>query len=508
MLKPAGEGFDFPLERSDAGRLTSACKEKLIAHLQTFAGPRAHTRRQPAFCAIGARGVSVRRVTLPQCPNEELQRLLELQIEKEFPLPPDQLAWGFRPVGLTASSSGNRPGQEVLVVALKREIVSEYSEVLQAGGFEPVFTPAVFARNLMCPKSAEPYGVLDVGRSQSELVAFENSIATTVRTLNWGSDQILGALDKNFGFRSAEIDGCVTTVNERIQHGGELARKIGDAIREELVALTEAIRSCWDGRRLYLTGGIVRLKPFSAGLSHALGGETKCDSIEVLAAPGHSAATLGLRNCRGQNGEALPLLSEPRAGPQHGTVEQSRVWTWGMRIALLLAASLLLRYAGAWIQKPRLERRLAEIKSQRTALPNIDRQLAFLQYLDETRPPYLDALFVLSESAPPGTRIESLGMNRRGEISLRGSMRDAQQALDFRSKLIGSGFFASVVLDEQTPTQDRQKLNFRMTAQWKPASARPPIPDRENVRATLPPRPANTNPPPSRIRDGESTNAQ
>ncbi|MBC8002068.1 MAG: hypothetical protein H7X97_05725 [Opitutaceae bacterium] len=80
-------------------------------------------------------------------------------------------------------------------------------------------------------------------------------------------------------------------------------------------------------------------------------------------------------------------------------------------------------------------------------------------------------------------------MNRRGEVSLRGNMKDSQQVLQFRSKLIDSGFFSSVVVEEQTPTPDRQKLVVRMTAQWKPASDREklkvgPTPDEiEKIKA-------------------------
>ena len=63
-------------------------------------------------------------------------------------------------------------------------------------------------------------------------------------------------------------------------------------------------------------------------------------------------------------------------------------------------------------------------------------------------------------------------MNRRGEISLRGSMQDAQQVTDFRAKLMDSGFFDRVTVEEQVPTPDRQKVNVRITAQWKPIDKR------------------------------------
>jgi hypothetical protein len=46
-------------------------------------------------------------------------------------------------------------------------------------------------------------------------------------------------------------------------------------------------------------------------------------------------------------------------------------------------------------------------------------------------------------------------------------MRDPQQVVEFRSKLIDSGLFSTVVVEEQTPTPDRQKVVVRITGQWK-----------------------------------------
>src|SRR5439155_22276804 len=69
---------------------------------------------------------------------------------------------------------------------------------------------------------------------------------------------------------------------------------------------------------------------------------------------------------------------------------------------------------------------------------------------------------------------------------LRGSRQSSQQVTDFRSKLIESGFFSNVTVDEQSPGAGPggmpgmggmagpggQKVVVRMTAQWKPAAAR------------------------------------
>src|SRR5213075_2783405 len=101
-----------------------------------------------------------------------------------------------------------------------------------------------------------------------------------------------------------------------------------------------------------------------------------------------------------------------------------------------------------------------------------DRELRFLQYLKDNQPPYLDALATVANAVQPGTRFDSVSMNRRGDLALRGFMRDSQQVVDFRTKLIKSGFFSTVVVEEQNPTPDRQKVILRISAQWKTTPGR------------------------------------
>ena len=74
------------------------------------------------------------------------QQLLRLQIESEFPLAPDELAWGYlhsTPTGRDATDGH----QTLIVAAVKKEVVvAEYSELLAACGVNPIFTLAALAR--------------------------------------------------------------------------------------------------------------------------------------------------------------------------------------------------------------------------------------------------------------------------------------------------------------------------------------------------------------------------
>ena len=69
---------------------------------------------------------------------------------------------------------------------------------------------------------------------------------------------------------------------------------------------------------------------------------------------------------------------------------------------LAIGALLSLRYAETFLRQPRLARTLKEMKTYRERLPNVDRELSFLQFLQTNRPPYLDALFIMANAAAPG----------------------------------------------------------------------------------------------------------
>lgn len=470
-------GLELPLERSTSGRLTEVCRERVTHSLRGFLKNRNLYLRPRAFCAIGARGVSLRRLTLPSSTKEELQRLLALQIEKEFPLAPDDLAWGYRPIA-SENSSHDRAngGRELIVAAVKKEVLAEYAELLSGCGLNPVFTLGALARSYLCPPAAGSYGVLDIGRTHSELVSFHNGVPGAVRILPWGGENLTRAIEKNLAISRDEAERLKLNLNQAPGAEGEPGRKIQAALRSELNSLAVLIRSNWTGPRLFLTGKSTRLERLAPELVEALGGGAACERVEVLAGEGRSAAVLGLQTSVERNGSGPALVIEiKKAKGAAERLARPAHWQWAALAVVLLIGSFSLRYVEAVVRKPGLQKRLAELKTHRDGLPRIDRELGFLQFMSTNQPPYLDTLLTLANATAPGTRIDSLSMNRRGDLSLRLTMQNAQ-APEFRSKLIESGLFASVVVDELTPTPDRQRVTIRMTAQLKPSGSRPDVP--------------------------------
>ncbi len=199
-------GIELPLERAADGKLTANCREKLAVELQKFLGRKNWQPRVRAFCGISAHGVSLRRITLPAVAKEEFARVLRLQIEAEFPLSPDDLAWGWREVSSGAAK------REILVAAVRKETIEDYATALAAAGVNPEFTVAALARNALCPQPDGSHAILEIARHYSELVSFENGVPGGVRILPAGggdSDAVL----KNTRAKIIYVSGTAAAEN-------------------------------------------------------------------------------------------------------------------------------------------------------------------------------------------------------------------------------------------------------------------------------------------------------
>jgi hypothetical protein len=415
-------GFEVPLEREAGGRLTASCKDKVTRDLQGFLNRKSWQSRVRTYCAIAANGVSLRRMILPASTEEAFSKLLSLQIEREFPLPPGELAWGYRQL----ESNGKQ--REILVAAVKKEAIEEFAAIFAGCGLNPVFTLAAWARNSLCPNPDGSHAILDLGGNRPEWAVFKKGNAVAARILP-------SAADTSIADSLSKISGAN-----------------------------------WNGRVIYLAGaGDEQVSQ----LQRQLGG-VDCVPLKTEPGTGRSAAILGLKRLVEQNGGKLPLILQTQAKHPAAAFSLSApdAKKWLVRAVALICALLILPYAEAVILKPFLAKKLSALKADRGRLATIDREMDFLQYLKQNQPPYLDTLYVFAKSAPHGMRIDSLNFNRRGDISLRGSLQNGQMVTDFRTKLIACGMFTNVVVEEQTPAPDHRKVNVRLSAQWKSPEAR------------------------------------
>lgn len=369
------------------------------------------------FCLLPAKGISFRKISLPARAQADIDRLLPMQIDAQFPLSSDELAWGYLETPTT-----NGAMKELLVAALKKEALEPYRAIIAGAGFTPVFAIAALARRAQIPRETPPFAILDVKKTGAEL--------------------LLAANDGTFSLRS--VDPTAVTGVSKLYVGGSTP----------------------------------------AGLA-----------ATPLPVQTPTTAIAGLRE-QLRRGET-PLLIQAERGAIAPLKAPSQ-WRWAAAAAALLIAFLGLRMAEPVLRQQRAAKRLDELKAHQSKLPKLDREVSFLQFVKTNQPSYLDALAALG-SASQGTKMEALTISRRGELSLRGQMQNPQGPTTMRAKLLDSGFFSLVTIDEQTPMPNNaQQVNFRLTALLRPESERPaPKPAEKPAPKTPGAKPTNSVPPPA-----------
>lgn len=427
IIEDREEASQIPLERLPSGRLSEECKARMIAALRPHLKKSWSGRRQ-VICAIPGRGAALRQVQLPPSALQNLRDVLALQIERDLPLGPDQVAWGYcilHPTngGLLAQATS----RQVLLAAANKELFNEYAQVFRACGIEPDITLAAVARATLCPETKAGSALLEVGHHSSELIALENGVPTTIRTLSWGY-----------------AEGTST-----------------------LASLAGLIKKTWSGSHLFVSGEI-DVPEFARSLTVELGDGTLAEGLPNGHRQHASTAIGGLKH-RLKHKEVIPFLSTANGRATQRKVAQQWQATAAACGAMLLLVIFLFRYSEPLLRTNALAASIARVQLSKRQLPEIDRQLGFLQHLNSNQPPCIEVISAISSAAARGTRLESFSLNRRGDFALRGTMADSQRAIELRSKLIESGLFANVVLEEQTPERNGQKVKVRMVGRWIPA---------------------------------------
>lgn len=283
------------------------------------------------------------------------------------------------------------------------------------------------------------------------------------------------AIEQRLGVTRAEAEKLKVYGPPDAASNGALAQQVRAAIDAQLSTLAAAVLPHWAGQPIYLTGGGARLSGLAPRLAQVLGNGATCEPLAVEPGEGCSAAIVGLQQyCEREEESPLPLLDLRTTRSAEGQARPIP-WKWAVLAGILGLGLLSLRYTEALLLKPRLAQKLSAIKAYRDRLPHVERELHFLQFLKTNQPAYLDALFVMANAAPAGARIDTVSMSRRGDLSLRATLKDAPQVAEFRSKLIDSSLFTSVTVEEQTPTPDRQKVVVRMVGQWTATGERKPL---------------------------------
>ena len=504
----AGEsGIEVRLERAGGGYLTPACREEVVRKVRSFLGRSARMPR--ALCALPSRGISFRRFSVPKTSRDETERLLAFQVEKELPLPAERIAWTYEihagRNGAAAEKNGRGKDptnalREVVFAAMRREILDDYEALIRAAGLSPAFTVGALAAARICRPVEGPWCLLDLGRTHSELLFLDGERPIAVRTIFWGGASVTEAVARSFGIDEAEAESIKKRWAESARGDFIVTDPLsGDSVaaaaHESLRSLGKLVRDALQGdvfsasiarpASIRLVGGSALLPTVAPQIQEALGEGIEVTAIEVQPGPGRSAVTVGLAGAE-QEGTDFPLTFVSAARRRDPARKKLRLSSsfWIGAAATLAVASLGMRYGLPIVRLPGLHGRLEAAREQLSSLPNIDRELGFLDLVSSSQTPFLEALVALSQSAPQGTLLESLSMTRQGEVAIQGKASSFESANEFRAKLARSGWFGQIVIQDQAPSKEQGRVEFRMSARLKPGA--PPVPVPSSLPAPPP----------------------
>lgn len=454
------------VERGADGRWTPACRGTIERELAAFLDRKAWQPRGEAWCLVPAAGVTLRRWTVPRGEAEDTARVVGLRIEAELPLAPDELAWGWTRL----AESGTM--QEVLVAAVRRAALEDLTEVLEACGLGVRVTLAALARaGCVAVRPVEPPGEvwLDVGREHCEWLARDAAGPIRLRVLPWGEQSVTQAWMARLG---VSAEAAASWMDRLLGEEGAIDEVAKPVWEEAVRSLVSQMPSPIPGGVLRLTGHLASVPGFAGLLAGALGPGIRVESGEPAGDRSRPAGLRALGDLAGAASKGTELWLATRVAEVPTVLAEPSLRKWIGIAAVLLLAAVSIPSLEAVLRLPALKSRLETIRAGRSRLETIDRQADFLRHLKQNQTPYMEALLVIGKTLPPGARMESMSLNRKGELSLRVSMRQPQEVTGFRTKLTDSGFFSSVVIEEQSPSPDRQKIQVRISAVVKPAHQR------------------------------------
>jgi type IV pilus assembly protein PilM len=426
-------------------------------------------RTRRAVVGIGGEAVAVRRLTLPDLPEEDIPGAIRWQAGKSFPFPMEDAALAVQVI--SKSGAGDQGKVEVLAVAATREAVMEKVTVIQEAGLdclgvlaEPHIWLQLWQSAGLFKEGVGSQAVIDLGLSKTGIHIFQGAdlqfsryISTSGNALTEelcgkirvGERQVIvdtsraESLKHQYGI-PAEGDQNTTEEGIPLSHIAVRMRPVLEKMETEISRSFDYYGYQFHGSpisRVLLAGGGSQLRGIESFFSEwfdmevafldpltSLVGE---DALAVLQLPEASRSVLALAT-----GLALPMTSQFNLLPATGIGQPGRwqnkaqmayaalglllllpvglyAWQGERRVSALRHAASLSegqfdRYRAVLEQYERLQARNRELDGKLDALPDLDIRGV----------PLAEALRVISQVIPEKISLTGLNFARDKEGDL------------------------------------------------------------------------------------------
>ena len=188
-------------------------------------------RHKEVATSVSGHSVIIKKINLPQMTMEELEESIQWEAEQYIPFDINDVNIDVQILNPESTQAGQ---MDVLLVAAKKDMVNDYTEVIASAGLTPVVVDidafAVqnqFRVNYEVPRS-ETVVLVNIGSSVTNINVLANGVSTFTLDISFGGSQFTDAVQKalnvsydeaetlKVGARGAESDAVIPQEVERV----------------------------------------------------------------------------------------------------------------------------------------------------------------------------------------------------------------------------------------------------------------------------------------------------
>lgn len=236
-------------------------------------------KTKDAAISVSGHSVIIKKITLPAMTEQELEESIQWEAEQYIPFPISDVNMDFHILEMVAGV----PQMDVLIVAVKKDMINDYTAVMSEVGLNPVVVDVdSFAlENMYCVNydidPEQTVALVNLGANVVNINILKGGSSKLTRDVSAGGRQITNEIQKHAGvsFEDAEVLKC----------GGEVsgvdAANVAEIVKTASLGLVAEVQrsldfylsSIQEGRidKVYLSGGSSKIKGIAEAISERTG---------------------------------------------------------------------------------------------------------------------------------------------------------------------------------------------------------------------------------------------
>ncbi len=231
------------------------------------------TKNRAVATAVSGHSVIVKQISMPAMTEEELQAAMATEAAQHIPFELSDVNLDHQVLNLHENGM-----MDVLLVAVKKDKVTNYTSALSMAGMQPVVIDHdPFAMQNCYEYNYQPdpevtVGLLNVGASVTNINVVKGTVPLFTRDISVGGNQYTDALQKelNMSFDDAETAKLGSNPNVNEEQRKPVLESVSEIILLEIQKTFDFFRASAGGEqveRLYLCGGSAQIPGLTAMLS-------------------------------------------------------------------------------------------------------------------------------------------------------------------------------------------------------------------------------------------------